>query len=480
MSFLARAAQVLVNITWRATHWSKPTEKAIPGAYPVAGHGGWIGLIRESFPGAWQRNLTVSVDTALTYSAVFRCNSLISSDIAKMRIKLVRPTDAGVWEETENPAFSPVLRTPNRWQTHNQFFANWLESKLIHGNTYVLKSRDNRRVVNSLHVLDPSLVTVLVAPDSSVFYELRTDHLAGLQAPSITVPESEIIHDRMNTFHHPLVGISPISAASLAIVAGMNIQQSSARFFERGGRPGGILTAPGHINEDTARRLKEAWDANYGAGGPEIGKTAVLGDGIEYKPIMMTASDAQLIEQLRFSAETVASAFGVPLYMIGIGPPPTYTNIEALQGQYYAQCLQAHIEAIEVLLDKGLGLGPGSGNQYGTQFDLNGLLRMDSKTRAETAAAAVKSGTVAPNEARRKWFDLGPTPGGETPYMQEQQWPLAHLAARPLPGRPITSPEEIEPLPSVPDEARRIRALRDATREFHRLADQERLNGYTP
>jgi HK97 family phage portal protein len=308
---------------------------------------------------------------------------------------------------------------------------------------------------------------------------LRTDYLAGLQAPTITVPESEIIHDRMNTFHHPLVGISPISAASLAIVAGMNIQQSSARFFERGGRPGGILTAPGHINEDTARRLKEAWDANYGAGGPEIGKTAVLGDGIEYKPIMMTASDAQLIEQLRFSAETVASAFGVPLYMIGIGPPPTYTNIEALQGQYYAQCLQAHIEAIEVLLDKGLGLGPGFGNQYGTQFDLDGLLRMDSKTRAQTASAAVKSGTVAPNEARRKWFDLGPTPGGETPYMQEQQWPLAHLAARPLPGRPITSPEEIEPLPSVADEAeaRRIRALRDATREFHRLADQERLNG---
>jgi hypothetical protein len=105
MNFLVRAAQVLVNATWRATHRSKPTEKAIPGAYPVGGHGGWIGLIRESFPGAWQRNVTVSVDTALTYSAVFRCISLISSDIAKMRIKLVRLTDAGVWEETENPAF---------------------------------------------------------------------------------------------------------------------------------------------------------------------------------------------------------------------------------------------------------------------------------------------------------------------------------------------------------------------------------------
>jgi HK97 family phage portal protein len=157
-----------------------------------------------------------------------------------------------------------------------------------------------------------------------------------------------------------------------------------------GGRPAGILTAPGFINEETARRLKEQWDANYGSGGPEVGKTAVLGDGIEYKPIAMTAADAQLIEQLRFSTETVASAFGVPLHMIG-GETPTYNNIEALQGQYYAQCLQAHIESIEVLLDEGLGLGPSFGNNLGVEFDLDGLLRMDTATRVQAAANAVKS-----------------------------------------------------------------------------------------
>ena len=122
-------------------------------------------------PGAWQRNVPpISVDTALTYSAVFRCISLISSDIAKMRVKLVRLTEAGVWEETENPAFSPVLRKPNRWQTHIQFFSNWVESKLVFGNAYILKERDARNVVTRLYVLDPQRVTVLVAPDSSVYY----------------------------------------------------------------------------------------------------------------------------------------------------------------------------------------------------------------------------------------------------------------------------------------------------------------------
>ena len=127
----------------------------------------------------------------------------------------------------------------------------------------------------------------------------------------------------------------------------------------------------------------------------------------------MTAADAQLIEQLRFTAETVASAFGVPLYMIGIGPLPTYHNIEALQGQSYAQCLQAHIEAIEVLLYEGLGLGPGFGNQLGVEFDLDGLLRMDTATKVKAAADALKSGALAPNGSPRSFFHLPPTEGGE-------------------------------------------------------------------
>jgi HK97 family phage portal protein len=459
--------------------WTIAREKAEQKALaPVDSRGGWWSIIREPFAGAWQRNIEIRTDTVLANSAVFRCVSLISSDVAKMRIRLVTKDSNGIWNETENPAFSPVLRRPNRYQSRLQFFANWIESKLIHGNAYVLKDRDARNVVTSLYVLDPNLVTVLVAPDGSVFYRLRSDHLTGIRGESVTVPASEIIHDRYNTLYHPLVGMSPIRAAGLAALQGIRIQENSAKFFECGGRPSGILTAPGHINAETAQRLAEAWNTNYGSAGPGVGKTAVLGDGIEYKPMVMTSVEAQLIEQLKWSAETVCSVFGVPAYMAGVGDPPAYNNIEALNLQYYTQALQIHIEAIETLLNEALGLGPGFGNPYGCEFELDTLLRMDTKTKTEAARQAIQSG-MSPNEIRKKYFDLGPVDGGETPYLQEQQWPLAHLAARPLPGRPVTPPEEIEPLPSVAEEAeaKRIRAIRQATREFHRLADQERMNG---
>jgi HK97 family phage portal protein len=455
--------------------WTITRNKALqPGDHRA----GWFSLIREPFAGAWQRNIEIRVDSILTHSAVFRCISLISSDIAKMRIRLVAQDSNGIWTETDNPAFSPVLRKPNRYQTRIQFFANWVESKLVHGNTYVLKERDARNVVTRLHVLDPQLVTVLVAPDGSVYYQLRTDHLSGIQTETIAVPASEIIHDRWNTLRHPLVGTSPISACGLAATQGISIQNSSAKFFEHGGRPAGILTAPGHINEDTARRLKEYWDSNYGSGGAEVGRTAVLGDGLEYKPMMMTAVDAQLIEQLKWSAETVCSVFGIPAQMVGIGPPPTYNNIEALNQAYYSQCLQVLLEATELLLDEGLELP----KPYGTEFDLDDLLRMDTATKVKAAAEAVGSGTMAPNEARRRYFGLGPTDGGESPYLQVQNYSLAALAKRDQNSTPVTpgldQPAAAPASPSVAEEAeaRRMRALHAATREFHRLADAERMN----
>jgi HK97 family phage portal protein len=444
---------------------------------PVRDSGGWLRLIGESFAGAWQRDIAIRVENVLTYTAVFSCITLIANDIAKLRLRLVKQDDNGIWHEVEaNSPFWPVLRRPNRYSNRIQFIAQWITSKLVFGNTYALKERDARGVVTALYLLNPPLVTVLVADDGSVYYDLSRDNLSGLQDQRLVVPARDVIHDIYFAPYHPLCGMSPIRACGLAATQGLEIQRSSTRFFERGAKPAGILTAPGHITAETARRLKEYWENNYT--GDNAGRTAVLGDGLKYEQLVMTADDAQLIDQLKWTAETVCSAFHVPAHMVGIGQPPTYNNIEALNQQYYSQCLQSLIENIELLLDEGLELP----KPLGTEFDLDGLLRMDTATKVKAAADAVGSGTMAPNEARRRYFDLGPTEGGESPYLQVQNYSLAALAKRDQNSTPVT-PGLDQPVaepapPSVAEEAeaRRMRALQAATREFHRLATQERMN----
>ena len=81
---------------------------------------------------------------------MYACVTLIATDIGKLRLRLVAQDDDGVWSETTNPAYSPVLRKPNRYQTIHKFVEQWITSKLKAGNAYVLKQRDERGVVSAL------------------------------------------------------------------------------------------------------------------------------------------------------------------------------------------------------------------------------------------------------------------------------------------------------------------------------------------
>lgn len=424
--------------------------KAVPTGLqaPSDRAGAWWPIIREPFTGAWQRNMEARAETVLTYHAVYSCVTLIASDISKVRPRLVEKDTNGIWVEIESAAFTPVLRKPNRYQNRIKFYEQWTVSKLIHGNTYVLKERDQRGITVAMYILDPTRVKVLVAPDGAVYYELKKDNLSGLEGESVTVPASEIIHDVMVPLYHPLCGVSPLTACGIAAVQGLNIQSASSKFFQNGSQPSGVLTAPSTIDDVTAKRIKDYWETNYS--GDNIGKVAVLGDGLKFEQMAVKAVDAQLIEQLKWSAETVCSTFHVPAYKVGVGPAPAYNNIEALERQYYAQCLQKLFECIELCLDEGLGLTTVEGKTYGVEFDLDDLLRMDTATLVEAAAKSVGAGIMAPDEARKR-LNLGKVAGGASPYLQQQNYSLAALAKRDAQDDPFAS-KTTASRPAVEDE----------------------------
>jgi len=234
--------------------------------------------------------------------------------------------------------------------------------------------------------------------------------------------------------------LSPLFAVGgVATMANM-IQSSSAEFFSKGGRPSGLLVAPSEIDPKTAARLSEAWHSL----GP--GKTAVVGYGMKYQDIGTSAVDSELVAQTDSAVATIAGAFGVPVSMVDSSKQPPYANSEATQRQYHAQCLQIHLVGIERALDAGLELPA----PYGTEFDLDSLIWMDTATRSKAAIDA--SGVMTINEVRHKFYGLGPVPGGDTLYLQQQMYSLESLQARdvaPAPALPETpAPEPPAPAPT--------------------------------
>lgn len=414
-SFFARARAALARMYYTVSSGGRST---------YSGGSNWLNVVREPFGGAWQQGVTIgSMYDVTAFSAVFACVTGIANDIAKMCVKVMRfdETDM-IGVEVRNHAISKLLRKPNNYQTRMQFFTAWILSKLLWGNAYILKVMGRNKMITALYVLDPRLVTVLVTEGGEVYYQLKKDPLSEVQTEGVVVPSEFIIHDRMNCLFHPLVGISPIYACGMSATMGSKIQNNSTKFFANMSRPSGMLSTTQTIDDVTANRMKADWESNFG--GENIGRLAVLGDGLKYEEMTIPAQDAQLIEQLQWTVEDVARAFHYPKYKLGGDLPPN-GGVSALNQAYYNDCLQPIIEEAELCMDAGLGFAEG----LYTEFDLSALLRMDAATRMEANGKAVKDGWMKPDEARRA-EDLPPVPGGDTPYLQQQNYSLAALSKR--------------------------------------------------
>lgn len=419
--------------------------KRAPMSPPGTGMGGWWPVVKEPYSGAWQKNDSWECQTVLAHYAVYACVTLIQNDIGKLRQRLMELDASGIWKETSSPSFSPVLKKPNNYQNHIQFKQWWQNSKLINGNSYGLKQRDQRGIVTSIYVLDPCRVLPLVADDGSIYYQLSNDNLNRV-GDGVTVPASEIIHDRMNCLFHPLVGVSPLYAAARAACQSLKMQNDSSTFFENGARPGGILSAPGAISDETAARLKAHWDANYT--GQNAGKVAVVGDDLKFQQMKMSATDSQLIEQFKLTAEMVCTAFHVPPSKVGVGASATGTTAAQENQKYYSDCIQILAEEYEACMDEGLALP----DRYGVELDVDGLLRMDMGALVETLAAGVKGGVMTPNYALKR-LNQPSVEGGDTIYLQQQNYSIQALSRRDAQADPFATSQPAATTPAEPDTA---------------------------
>lgn len=383
--------------------------------------GGWTSLFGGGFHANFQNDVQYSKEDLAAHPAVFSCVSLISQDIGKMGIML-KKKQGNILVDVPIPKELNILKKPNHYQNWQQFLEFWMVCRKLRGNVYAFKVRDPWGDVVRLVLLNPDQTKPLVSDDGQVFYQLGMDTLNSTE--SVIVPASEIIHDRENCLFHPLVGIPAVTAYGLASGLGLNILKNSKTIFGNLSRPSGILVAPGPISKEKAAQAGESWNANYS--GQNIGKTAVLGDDLKYQPISMSASDTQTIEQLKMSNEIICSVLHVPAFKVGYGTIPAGQKVGDLNEIYFSDCLQSPVEAIENLLDDAFDLKDQGLEVF---LDVDSLIRMDKETQMNIQERGVKSAIFTPNEARQA-FNLAPIVGGDTVYMQQQNYSLEALSKR--------------------------------------------------
>ena len=164
-------------------------------------------------------------------------------------------------------------------------------------------------------------------------------------------------------------------------------------------RPGGVLSVSGESPAPPdLPKLKEdaedlyGWHHRFPQSAPGHGRIAVMTGDLSYMAVDPPLREQEFIAQRELSAREVARAMRVPAWAIDAptGDSLTYANVSEQNRALVTHSLRPWIVRLETAITNDTDLCPGG--TY-VQFDLDGLLRADAKTRADTYTLALNADT---------------------------------------------------------------------------------------
>lgn len=344
----------------------------------------------------------VTEKSAMRLIAVHRCVELIAGTCAGLPIKAYKTG-------TRQTVAAPVLEDPHPDLTAFEVWEIGYASLLLWGNAYFRKMRDGTGRIRYLWPIQPHRVTVdmidptLDNPGGKVF--AITDQ-GGKQVP---YTKNEILHIP-GLGYDGRVGLSRIQLATQAIGLGMAAEEYAARFYGSGSLQSGILTTDGKLNEEQATTLKARWKSKVG-GLANAHEIAVLDSGAKFQAVSISPKDAELIASSHWNSGQIAMLFGLPPHAIGLIEKATSwgTGIEQQTIGMIQYTLQpSYLTRIEQRLTKEVLMNP---SVY-AEYNVEGLLRGDSKARSTFYAQMVAIRAMNPNEVRAR-ENMEPYDGGD-------------------------------------------------------------------
>ena len=361
----------------------------------------------------------VNEKTSLQVSAVYACVRVLSESLASLPLDLFKYTgNVGSEKDRSLPLYRVLHDEPNPEMTS----FTWRETAMAHlltwGNHYSQVIRNNAGQVVGLYPLLPDRMTVNRDDQTGEIYYVyivsKDEAVPGVRANEPVRIEAEDVLHIPGLGFDGLVGYSPIAMMRNSIGATIAAEEYGSRFFENGATPSGVLEHPGVLKDP--KRLRDSWHETYGGSG-NAGKVAILEEGLTFKSISISPADAQLIETRKFQINDIARIFRVPPHMIGDLEKATFSNIEQQALEFVKYTLDPWLSRWEQAMNRRL-LNSIEKRDHYIQFNAEGLLRGDLKSRAEAYAVARQNGWMSANDIRRKeGMDLIPAELGGDRYL---------------------------------------------------------------
>ena len=344
----------------------------------------------------------VTQSSALKLLAVTGSVQLLTESISTLPIDVFTKTPTARMEQP----LPRWLKEPIIGLTFTDWCTQVLTSLLLHGNAYIVVTRNERAQILELTPVDPQSVTVDRAGTMGgrKRYIVRGQPFTG-----------EMVHIKGMMLPGSDVGLSPLEFAYQSIQMGLSAQQYGIDNFDSGLKMPGVIEYPGAVDPAKMGETARLWQRMRRKGGH--GLPGVLEGGGTFKAMGITNEAAQFLETRQWTAaEICAQVYLIDPRELGIpltGSTLEYVNSESRMANLVRKGMLRWITRVEAAIT---GLLP---NPQYLKFNVNGFMRGDASERWDTylkasqinaTAAATGQKPVLLTDEMRGWEELDPLP----------------------------------------------------------------------
>lgn len=348
----------------------------------------------------------VTDKTAMLVSTVYACLSKLAGAVLQLPVRHYRYDQDGERQK--------VINAPLWWMLNEQPHTLWTSASWkewivrcvnLRGDQHTRIIRGSDRSggpIIGLQPLHPDLVVPRLLPTAAghrVVYDTIDPYTGKME----TIDQDDMLHFAGFGFN----GLHSISAIQYAAKQAIGNSLASAEFTGRtigeGAMPQIALEFTGKMNPEQAKQLRDSFVATYtGVGARKL--PLVLTEGGKVSELSISPVDLQLIESRRYEKEDICQALGVPPVIIGDNDKTSSwgTGIEQITLGFVKFTVKPMLCRWEEELNRKLFRNAG---QF-VEFELDGLLRGDSKAQSEVFRTALGGpgtgdGFMTVNEVRR-------------------------------------------------------------------------------
>jgi len=328
--------------------------------------------------------VNVNVDTALGVPAIWSAVNFLSGTIASLPLNVYQKTESG--REKYEGRISGILHdVVNDGMSSFEWRKYIFEQVLTGGRSVTYIERNGKGEVVNLYPIDPTDVRVELIGGRKT-YRLET-----------TVYEARDVIDIPFMLKANQVDVrGPIATNKDAIGMAIAASRYGSKAFQSGGIPPVVLQGPFQSGAAAQRASEDV--ANTTAKLAREGRPVMaLPLGHEMKQIGFNPEQMQLLELQRFSIEQIARIYSLPPVFLQDLTHGTFSNVEQQDLHFVKHTIRRWIEQTEAELN--LKLFGRTANLY-VEFNVDGLLRGDIKSRMEAHATSIQNAIRTPNEVR--------------------------------------------------------------------------------